>query len=105
MTDYRTARVNKVSILIAILGLAVALGFLMPAAEVNAQSDRRQIRNDCLLKTARQYYPKDNGIRIMCNLKTTRFDGSFYMTSNGSAHSFTDNQIRTCGSPCPPPRK
>jgi len=57
------------------------------------------------MKAARQNYPNDRGIKIMCDTKTSRFDGSFYMISKGSAHSFTDKQIRECGSPCPPPRK
>jgi len=86
---------------VTILSLSVTLGMLMLADNADARGNRYEIRNDCLLKTARQFYPADNGIRIMCDHSTTRFDGSFYMTSNGSARSFTDSQIRTCGSPCP----
>jgi len=104
MVKRKTACSARASLLFAVLCFFIALGAMMPPPAA-ARSDRYQIRNDCLLKTARQSYPDDNGIKIMCNTKTSRFDGSFYMTSKGSAHSFTDSQIRACGSPCPPPRK
>ena len=101
---HRKATYSTKAFMALVVLFAIVLGAMMPSSSA-ARSDRYQIRNDCLLKEARQNYPKDNGIRIMCNMKTSRFDGSFYMTSNGSAHSSTDSQIKACGSPCPPPRK